>query len=628
MSEKKQKNNPAKQRVPKSPGVSIKTLRYFFPIAWRYQKGYFFTGLGKAFVDAIQPFVRILVAPLIIDELLGQRRISQMVLYVTVISVTGFLLSLTGSILQCQLDNYDEKFKNYFSEMMCKHVMELDFQLTEDKKALDQIELARTGMDWYSGGVHGLFSEALGILSAIIRIAGVVTLIAVHAPMLFLLVLAMLGVHIYSNYKVSRLEIYFHKQLAKVNRAFSYLGYDLVNIRYGKDIRLYGAQEMMVNRWEQYSVDSLNHWKAEGDGELHYAYFSVAAGVIRDFCMYLYLGIRVITGHISIGTFSQMLSACGELENSLYALSGGFNEISKRSNYAYEFVKFMDYPAAIEKGNRPVSEGAHTIEFRDVSFSYPKTDVQVLSHVNLILHPGEHLSVVGLNGAGKTTFVKLLCRLYDPTEGDILLDGVSIREYDYEQYMNLFSPVFQDFKLFAFSIKENITMTEEQEHAAGTTGSCADGLHDKPSGGDSAPALDTLFAQVGLSEKINSLERGAETMLFKSFDKEGIEPSGGEQQKLAIARALYKRSPVVILDEPTAALDPVAEYEIYRQFHSLVGGKTAIYISHRLSSCRFCDRIAVFSGGRIAEYGTHEELEAVDGGIYAEMFAAQAQYYR
>lgn len=278
----------------------------------------------------------------------------------------------------------------------------------------------------------------------------------------------------------------------------------------------------------------------------------------------------------------------------------------------------MDYPAAIEKGTLHVTDKPHTIEFRNVSFSYPNTDIQVLSGLNITLQPGEHLSVVGLNGAGKTTFIKLLCRLYDTTEGEILLDGINIRKYDYQEYMSLFSPVFQDFKLFGFSVKDNILLSDtslapaQQEYAQDTT---------------SQTNIQELLAQVGLQERIDSLEKGADTILFKAFDENGVEFSGGEQQKIAIARALYKKAPVVILDEPTAALDPVAEYDIYRQFNALVGGKTAIYISHRLSSCKFCDRIAVFSDGRIKEYGTHDELVKVKDGIYAEMFAAQAQYY-
>lgn len=318
----------------------------------------------------------------------------------------------------------------------------------------------------------------------------------------------------------------------------------------------------------------------------------------KDFVTYLYLGILVITGKITIGTFSQMLSAGSTLHDSMQGMIWNMQEIVKRTGYAYEYVKFMNYPPAIEKGEHPVADRPHTIEFRNVSFTYPNTDVKVLDNVNITLHPGEHLSVVGLNGAGKTTFIKLLCRLYDTTGGEILLDGVNIREYDYNEYMALFSPVFQDFKLFAFSMRENIILDNDCEEEA----------------------LLSLTSQIGLNIK-------TDTILFKAFDENGVEPSGGEQQKIAIARALFKKAPVVILDEPTAALDPVAEYDIYRQFDTLVGQKTAIYISHRLSSCRFCDRIAVFSEGRIMEYGTHEELVRKDGGIYAEMFAAQAEYY-
>ena len=232
-----------------------------------------------------------------------------------------------------------------------------------------------------------------------------------------------------------------------------------------------------------------------------------------------------------------------------------------------------------------------------------KTKVIIL--LRLGYEPGEHLSIVGLNGAGKTTFIKLLCRLYDPTGGVILLDGVDIREYDYADYMRQFAPVFQDFKLFCVSLKENITLQEKDD-----------------------TDLSELLKLVELDGFAGKLKKGTDTCIYKFFDEEGVEPSGGEQQKMAIARALYKQSPIVILDEPTAALDPIAEYEIYRQFHTLVGGKTAFYISHRLSSCKFCDKIAVFSEGKIAEYGNHEELAAIPNGIYAEMFEAQAQYYR
>ena len=214
--------------------------------------------------------------------------------------------------------------------------------------------------------------------------------------------------------------------------------------------------------------------------------------------------------------------------------------------------------------------------------------------------------VANVKGKNSTMhFIGLLCRLYDTDEGEILLDGVNIRDYDYDEYMKLFSVVFQDFRLLAFSVQENVLLGKE----------------------DAPEAVDEVLEKVGLLDKVNTLPHGRDTMMFRQFEQDGVQLSGGEQQKLAIARALYKDAPIVILDEPTAALDPVAEYEIYCRFNELVGGKTAVYISHRLSSCKFCDRIAVFSDNTIKELGTHDELVHKPGGIYAEMFAAQAQYY-
>lgn len=594
------------QNKKESPFKTVKAvLRYLFPIAWKTRKSYFLCSAVQVIVGAVKPFVKILVLSLIIDELLGGREIQKLITYAVVIVLGDVLLSLMNSVISVVMEKYSEKFNNFITEEMSRRVMELDFWLTENKKALDQIEAARTGMDWYSGGIHGIFGQLTNLASAVIAIIGVVVLILMNAPVLFLLTAVILVVTAIINNKMNKVEIEAYGRLSKLNRIFGYLGWELTDFRYGKDIRLYGAKDMMVEKWQSYNEESLKDWKWQADEHLPLNMVKTVVDSIRDLGTYLYLGILVITGRISVGIFSQMLSAGNVFHASMQILIGTIQEMIKRCNYAYEYVKFMEYPTVMEKGDRPVKEGAHTIEFKNVSFTYPGAEVKVLDGVNITLKQGEHLSVVGLNGAGKTTFVKLLCRLYEPTEGEILLDGVNIKEYDYHSYMALFSPVFQDFKLFAFSIKDNISLDgdcDEEEMAA-------------------------LLKQVGLADKIAALEKGADTLLFKAFDEKGIEPSGGEQQKIAIARALYKKAPVVILDEPTAALDPVAEYDIYRQFDTLVGEKTAIYISHRLSSCKFCDRIAVFSEGRIKEYGTHEELVGLVGGVYAGMFAAQAQYY-
>ena len=252
-----------------------------------------------------------------------------------------------------------------------------------------------------------------------------------------------------------------------------------------------------------------------------------------------------------------------------------------------------------------VTDKACEIEFRDVSFKYPNTDKYILKDISVKIKAGEHLAIVGQNGAGKTTFIKLLCHLYDNYEGEILVNGKDAREYNIVEYMKMLSVVFQDFRLFAFTIKENVTVFDDKN-----------------------TDLEEIYKIAGIDKWIDSLDEKDQTYIYKMFVENGIEPSGGESQKLAIARALYKNAPIVVLDEPTAALDPISEYEVYKNFDKLVYGKTAIYISHRLSSCRFCDRIIVFNNGTITEEGSHEELMKNTDGLYYNMYSTQAKHYK
>ena len=590
----------------KQENVILKIYKYFLPTAWKRQKVYFIVRFLKLVVMTLMPFVNIMVMPLIVDEMLTTRSAEKIFGYVVFILASEFVLNLLNGILGNVLERYTVKFENYYKSLLSARIMELDFQLTEDKKALDQLELAKNGMSWYSGGLNGIVEPLFNMASALLTVVGVVIIVATQAPLLILITAGILVFTALINEKLNRIEQKQYAELSKTNRVFGYLGWELTDFRYGKDIRLYGAKDMMVDKWKHFTDIMTGNWETLANKQLPLNLLMMVTDIIRDFGSYFYLGILAITGKITIGIATQMFTAAGTFYNSMRSLVVNFQDLSKRANYANEYVKFMDYPAAIQKGNKHVTPGPHTFEFKDVSFTYPGADVEVLKNINLTLTPGEHLSVVGLNGAGKTTLVKLLCRLYDPTKGAIYMDGVDIKEYDYEEYMTVFAPVFQDFKLFAFTMKENILMEKAE---------------------DETKDVSTVLERVGLKEKLSTLSKGADTVVYKHFDKDGIEPSGGEQQKLAIARALYKDAPVVILDEPTAALDPMAEYDIYRQFDTLVHEKTAIYISHRLSSCQFCDKIAVFSEKELKEYGTHAELVNKPGGVYAEMFAAQAQYY-
>ena len=584
----------------------LTVIRVLFGTAARKYPSFFVQESLKTLTSVAQPLAGLIITPLLVDELCGEKNVERMILLIGLLIGIEAVLFLLYYRLDANLNKYQERLQNYFAMEISMHTMKLDFQLTEDKQALDQLEKARTGMDWYSGGAYGIAEQVFSFIGNILKTAEYVTVIAIHAP----LILAVVAIYAIINGLViglvmNKVEIEAFKRLSKFNRLFGYFGFNMTDFRYGKDIRLYDAKDMMVEKWEKINADSMKTWKWQGNKASMYCLISLAAGLLRTFAVWYYAGSLAIRHIISIGTLTQMGEAAGGLDGSLSGLLRTATELIKRCNYAYEYVLFMNYPEALPKGNIPVNSGLHRIEFRNVSFSYPGTEKLILNGINLTVEPGEHLSVVGLNGAGKTTFIKLLCRLYDPTEGTILVDGRDIREYDYDMYTAQFAPVFQDFKMFGFTVAENITLQED---------------------GEADPA--DVIRKANLDEAIQKMPHGASTQIFRYFADDGVEPSGGEQQKMAIARALYKDAPVVILDEPTAALDPIAEYEIYKEFNTLVGGKTAFYISHRLSSCRFCDRIAVFSEGKVAEYGTHDELVKLPDGIYAEMFEAQAQYYR
>ena len=243
--------------------------------------------------------------------------------------------------------------------------------------------------------------------------------------------------------------------------------------------------------------------------------------------------------------------------------------------------------------------------FHDVSFKYPGAGEYAIKNLNLKLYTGKSLAIVGMNGSGKTTMIKLLCRLYDPTDGKITLNGIDIREYDYNEYMALFSVVFQDFQLFSFSLGQNIAASAEYD----------------------SKQVEQCLISAGFDNRLSVMPNGLETPIYKDFAEDGVEISGGEAQKIALARALYKDAPFIFLDEPTAALDPIAEFDLYSRFNEIAGEKTVIYISHRLSSCRFCNDIAVFDGGKLIQYGSHDVLVDNREGRYYELWNAQAQYY-
>ncbi len=585
-----------------------KTFHFFYRIAWKEKPAYVILLMMSILLNGVQPFVNLFLSKYVLEELVGARRVDVLIPLAACLTIGNFVLLALIHLVRCALAKYDDWFNRHLYDMISLKSMTMAFALTENPDALNQHRKAEDGIAFYSGGMKGLSDSVQQLFSFVLTFAGVVTIVALKTPILLVVaVFAVIGgsVAVWQTNKCYQIEF---EVFPKVNRAFGYMTRNVLKPQYSKSIRLYLAAGMMKEQFMKtmtkcasifrYTAVKIGRWNCIGS----------VVNFLKNLCIYGYLGYKLVTGAITLGDFTLLSGSANTLKDSLQGILNQIQDLQKKLKFMGEYVKYIEMEDTTQTGTREVaSEGLPTIEFKNVSFKYPNTDEYVLKNVSIVIPAGQHLSVVGLNGAGKTTFIKLLCRLYDVEEGEILLNGINIMEYDYDSYMKELAVVFQDFKLFALSIKENIKLGDSEK--------------------ESEAEIDKVSGLAGLSELIDSLPKGIDTQVYKNFDMEGIEPSGGESQKMAIARALYKDAPVVILDEPTAALDPVAEYEVYSHFNDLVGGKTAIYISHRLSSCKFSDKVAVFSDKTIKEYGTHDELVGKDGGIYATMFATQAQYY-
>ena len=406
--------------------------------------------------------------------------------------------------------------------------------------------------------------------------------------------------------KMAQLGVEKSHKNERANSMSNYTVNSNMDTQNGKDIRLYKMQGLMNEWYRLMAEEVINCFKGyiivQGKASGTTAFLNQIFAALA----YIFVGIGVLEGMISIGSILLYAGSITRLTGALSDAISTYNNLAYRFEYLSNFEEFINAPNMHYDGTLPVEKRddyEFAFEFKNVSFKYPGTENYVLKNVNLKLDVNKRLAVVGQNGAGKTTLIKLLCRLYEPTEGEILLNGINIWKYDYAEYTGLFSVVFQDYKLFPLPLDENIAGDSDVDEER-----CLKVLED-----------------VGLKDEVLSWPEKQHTLLYKNLG-DGINVSGGEAQKIAIARALYKDAPFVIMDEPTAALDPLAEAEIYENFNSLIHEKTAIFISHRMSSCKFCDEIVVFEDGEIAQRGAHQELVQTDG-LYQQLWNAQAQYY-
>ena len=585
--------------------TDLKIVLYVYKLAHRLCKSYLPLVISSSFVTAVQPLINMMMLKFIIDELTGAQRIPYFIGLVGIAMSANFILNVLQNILKTWVTIKDNDLMNRFDLMIGEKVMSLDFEMVEDPEILDLKERALFPVH-NQGVFQSVIEQAMTLVSQVITMIGLIAILTTLNPLLIIFLFVMAVITTLINKKTQKVMYDFYQLLIPVNRKFGYYAKVTTDFSYGKDIRLYEMDKLLIDRIAEYNETSLSVFTKLYVVLGRYLGYNELVLQLQMVLVYVYMAYKVVTKSIGFGDFTMYASAATQFGQCLSIVGSTYMEMSQMCRYLEPYLEFDALKSTRSNGKRTLDSSlTPTLEFRGVSFKYPKSDAYALKDVNITIKAGEKLSIVGLNGAGKTTFIKLLTRLYEPTEGGIYLNGINILEYDLKSYLELMSVVFQDFNLLAFSVKENIVFDEEVDD----------------------DSVISILKEAGFEQDLNKLPKGIHTPIYKTFEEDGIEFSGGQSQKIAIARAIYKDSPLVILDEPTSALDPIAEYEIYRRFNELVGDKTTIYISHRLSSCLFCDQIAVFKDGRMVEYGTHQDLIHQNDGLYQEMYQAQAQYY-
>ncbi|MBE6953302.1 MAG: ABC transporter ATP-binding protein [Ruminococcaceae bacterium] len=583
-----------------------------------YNKKYFPLRFLQIAFEAISPYFNLWMSAEIVTALYEGRDKRAILTLVVITLVGNFAVRVLEALLNRTALTANHILKNNENLDFYAKTMSLDYDKLENpeirtlrRRIQENTYINGYGVFWMKWQIERLMNAAVNVVFAAILFAEMLAQVATvpfHWMSTALLVgliaslvlTILLGAR--SAKKIAAYNDEIGKAMLKENQYAQ--GYN----PNGMDNRIYRQQEILSRLDEKLNREHLQLITQAYHKQFHLHIPCEILSKLTEVSSYLIICLYCSLGAFAVGSVIKYVGYLGRATQSISSIFQAISELRANNRFCETYLEYFDIPNDMYQGSLAVekrSDKRFDIAFKDVSFRYPGSEQYALRHVNLDLNVGERLAVVGMNGSGKTTFIKLLCRLYDPTEGEIVMNDFNIRKYDYRQYLDIFSVVFQDYKLLAVPLGNNVASGANWD----------------------TEKAERLLREVGFGERYAEMPKGLETPLYKNFDEDGVLVSGGEAQKIALARALYKDAPFIILDEPTAALDPLAEAEIYAKFDAIVGDKTAIYISHRLSSCRFCDKIAVFDEGEIVQIGSHEELLRDESGKYYELWHAQAQYY-
>lgn len=591
----------------------------------RLEKRLIPTSIAVSIVMAVMPFVNVWFTSKIIDLLDTGTEMNELFLYIGLAVGINLILFFVNYFLSDMYYMYRSLMYNKELQNISVKLFKMEYQRLENgdfkelvhkhSEAQDRVFSSFVQLSWMMRDfLSGLITLVISvvIIFPLLKIGFKTTGNTFFEKPVFLLTIfgaiaVMTGIILVVALKMNKMWFKASDQYSRLDRIFYYFLNMFSDYNTGKEIRLYKEQKLIEhNATDKLLTDGERVLKKASMNSAKSSSFIAVLGAVVGFGIYLFIGVKGLYGLFGIGSLVLYCGSFMQIINGIMKMAATFGKTEEMVPLVNYYFDIMNTKDDMTYGSKVLDlTDKFEIEFKNVSFRYPGAENDSLKNVNLTIHNGEHLAVVGRNGSGKTTFIKLMCRLYDVTEGEILINGENIKEYTAESLMSLYSVVFQDFKIFSTTLAQNISAGSDYNREK---------LFD---------ALD----KSNIKERVQKMENEENTYLYKDLDKAGVEISGGEAQKLALARALYKDSPIVILDEPTAALDPVAENEIYNRFNSFVNHKTAIYISHRLSSCIFCSRIAVFDKAELVQNGTHEELLENKEGKYYELWNAQAQYY-
>lgn len=596
-----------KKKKEKQKVTLIRNIIRIYKDLFKIDKLVVFIIVIQSILYAVSPFIMVLLPKYLLDELsLENVRVYLVVLLVVGSAVLNLITNGIANYLDLESFPRIERYINRKRIQTRRKICSLDQEDLENPTILDMHSKANQAINNY--GIMNLIYNSINQFTNLITLLGCISIIFTLNPLVVIALIIPILLGFFNEYIWSKNHKKQQDKLHPIWRRLLYLTDVIIRFQFGKDIRLFGMRKWLIKKYDDSSMEEYRNLKGLWRNNLRNQLGANLAQLITSIIVYGYLTFSVINKGISIGDYLMYTSAIFTFVDRSTWFLEAFNYMLNNNRYVDDFFKFMEFSKESKQVEyNDINEiKTFNIEFKNVSFKYPNQENFALENVNLKIKNNEKLAIVGFNGAGKSTFIKLLTRLYEPTSGEILINNVNIKNYSKEEYYKLYSVVFQDINLYAFSIKENVAMES------------IDNIDEKK-------VYDCLV-KAGLKDKIDSLEKGINTSLLKNLDEQGIDLSGGEAQKLIFARAIYKDAPFAIFDEPTSALDALAEYNLYNQFNNILKDKTAIYISHRLSSTRFCDKIVMFKDGHVVEEGTHDEL-ILNKKEYFNMFSLQANYY-